>query len=113
MEPNDFRIFAANIDVALPRSHGVASNRRPLHRGQWIAPQNHAIFERPGLRLIRVTHHIVDGSSSSPPRDGASFVVLEKTTPDDILTAIEQYKTTVCFTAPTAYRAMISKLAGP
>lgn len=47
-----------------------------------------------------------------PMHIGASFVVLEKTTPDDILTAIEQYKTTVCFTAPTAYRAMIGKLAG-
>src|SRR5207245_1265047 len=31
---------------------------------------------------------------------------------DDILTAIEQYRTTVCFTAPTAYRAMIGKLPG-
>ncbi len=47
-----------------------------------------------------------------PMHIGASFVVLEKTTPDDILTAIEQYKITVCFTAPTAYRAMIGKLAG-
>ncbi|MBR0780495.1 benzoate-CoA ligase family protein [Bradyrhizobium iriomotense] len=47
-----------------------------------------------------------------PMHIGASFVVLEKTTPDDILTAIEQYKTTVCFTAPTAYRAMIGKLPG-
>ena len=47
-----------------------------------------------------------------PMHIGASFVVLEKTTPDDILTAIEQYRTTVCFTAPTAYRAMIGKLPG-
>lgn len=47
-----------------------------------------------------------------PMHIGASFVVLEKTTPDDILTAVEQYKITVCFTAPTAYRAMIGKLAG-
>ena len=47
-----------------------------------------------------------------PMHIGASFVVLEKTTPDDLLAAIEQYKTTVCFTAPTAYRAMIGKLAG-
>ncbi|OPY97944.1 2-aminobenzoate-CoA ligase [Bradyrhizobium sacchari] len=47
-----------------------------------------------------------------PMHIGASFVVLEKTTPDDILTAIEQYKITVCFTAPTAYRAMIGKLPG-
>ncbi|QPF93819.1 benzoate-CoA ligase family protein [Bradyrhizobium commune] len=47
-----------------------------------------------------------------PMHIGASFVVLEKTTPDDILNAIEQYKITVCFTAPTAYRAMIGKLPG-
>src|SRR3569833_2950725 len=47
-----------------------------------------------------------------PMHIGASFVVLEKTTPDDMLSAIEQYKITVCFTAPTAYRAMIGKLAG-
>lgn len=47
-----------------------------------------------------------------PMHIGASFVVLERTTPDDILTAIEQYKISVCFTAPTAYRAMIGKLAG-
>ncbi|MBR0846651.1 benzoate-CoA ligase family protein [Bradyrhizobium diazoefficiens] len=47
-----------------------------------------------------------------PMHIGASFVLLERTTPDDILTAIEQYRITVCFTAPTAYRAMIGKLAG-
>jgi 2-aminobenzoate-CoA ligase len=47
-----------------------------------------------------------------PMHIGASFVVLEKTSPDDLLAAIEQYKTTVCFTAPTAYRGMLSKLAG-
>ncbi|WP_027551005.1 benzoate-CoA ligase family protein [Bradyrhizobium sp. Cp5.3] len=47
-----------------------------------------------------------------PMHIGASFVVLEKTTPDDVLAAIENYQTTVCFTAPTAYRAMLGKLAG-
>lgn len=47
-----------------------------------------------------------------PMHIGASFVVLEKTTPDDMLSAIERYKATVCFTAPTAYRAMIGKLEG-
>jgi 2-aminobenzoate-CoA ligase len=45
-----------------------------------------------------------------PMHIGASFVVLEKTTPDDLLAAIERYKTTVCFTAPTAYRAMLGKI---
>jgi 2-aminobenzoate-CoA ligase len=42
---------------------------------------------------------------------GASFVVLEKAGPDDLPVAIERYKATVCFTAPTSYRAMIGKLA--
>ncbi|WP_027315678.1 benzoate-CoA ligase family protein [Microvirga flocculans] len=47
-----------------------------------------------------------------PMRVGASTVLLEKAGPDDLLPAIAQYKATICFTAPTAYRAMLSKLAG-
>ncbi|NPV24691.1 benzoate-CoA ligase family protein [Bradyrhizobium aeschynomenes] len=47
-----------------------------------------------------------------PMHIGASYVVLEKTTPDDLLAAIERYKATICFTAPTAYRAMLGKLEG-
>jgi 2-aminobenzoate-CoA ligase len=43
---------------------------------------------------------------------GASTVLLERAGPDDLLTAIGQYEATVCFTAPTAYRAMLSKLEG-
>jgi 2-aminobenzoate-CoA ligase len=39
-------------------------------------------------------------------------VLLEKAGPDDLLPAIMQYKATICFTAPTAYRAMLSKLEG-
>jgi 2-aminobenzoate-CoA ligase len=46
-----------------------------------------------------------------PMHIGASFVLLEKTGPDDLLAAIERYRVTVCFTAPTAYRAMLVKLA--
>lgn len=46
-----------------------------------------------------------------PMHIGASFVVLEKAGPDDLPPAIAQYKATVCFTAPTSYRAMIAKLA--
>jgi 2-aminobenzoate-CoA ligase len=45
-----------------------------------------------------------------PLRIGASAVLLEKTTPDDLLAAIARYKVSVCFTAPTAYRAMLGKL---
>ncbi len=45
-----------------------------------------------------------------PLHIGASFVVLEKLGPDEMPAAIAHHKATVCFTAPTAYRAMIPKL---
>jgi 2-aminobenzoate-CoA ligase len=41
-----------------------------------------------------------------PLRIGASTVILEKAGPPDLIAAIEKYRATVCFTAPTAYRAM-------
>lgn len=47
-----------------------------------------------------------------PLRIGASTVLIEKAGPDDLLPAIAQYRATVCFTAPTAYRAMIPRLGG-
>ncbi|HSM21506.1 MAG TPA: AMP-binding protein, partial [Rubrivivax sp.] len=37
---------------------------------------------------------------------GASTVLVEKTAPDALLPAIAQFRATVCFTAPTSYRAM-------
>jgi 2-aminobenzoate-CoA ligase len=46
-----------------------------------------------------------------PMRIGASTVLLERAGPDDLLPAIAQHKASVCFTAPTAYRAMLGKLA--
>jgi 2-aminobenzoate-CoA ligase len=46
-----------------------------------------------------------------PMRVGASIALPEKTGPDDLLGAIEKYRATVCFTAPTAYRAMMPKVA--
>ena len=46
-----------------------------------------------------------------PLRIGASTVLLEQPTPDNLLAAIAKHGATVCFTAPTAYRAMIPKLA--
>jgi 2-aminobenzoate-CoA ligase len=45
-----------------------------------------------------------------PIRYGCSTVLMEKTTPRDLLGAIERHKVTVCFTAPTAYRAMLKEL---
>lgn len=47
-----------------------------------------------------------------PLRVGASTILLERATPDDLLQAIESRRATVCFTAPTAYRAMLVKLEG-
>jgi 2-aminobenzoate-CoA ligase len=47
-----------------------------------------------------------------PLRVGASTVLLEKAPPDELIAAIEAHRTTICFTAPTAYRAMLGKLAG-
>jgi 2-aminobenzoate-CoA ligase len=46
-----------------------------------------------------------------PLRVGASSVLLEKPAPDELLAAIGREKATVCFTAPTAYRAMLGKLS--
>ena len=46
-----------------------------------------------------------------PLRVGAATVLLEKVSPDDLLPAIAKLGATICFTAPTAYRAMLGKLA--
>lgn len=43
---------------------------------------------------------------------GASTVLLEKASPDALPAAIAQYRATICFTAPTSYRAMAGQLAG-
>jgi 2-aminobenzoate-CoA ligase len=47
-----------------------------------------------------------------PLRVGASTILLERATPDDLLPAIAAHRATVCFTAPTAYRAMLTMLTG-
>jgi 2-aminobenzoate-CoA ligase len=47
-----------------------------------------------------------------PLRVGASSILIEKVAPDDLLAAMQQYRATVCFTAPTAYRAMLAKIDG-
>ncbi len=52
----------------------------------------------------------VGGLVLFPLRIGASTVLLEKAAPDDLLGAIAKFGATVCFTAPTAYRAMLGKL---
>jgi 2-aminobenzoate-CoA ligase len=42
-----------------------------------------------------------------PLRVGAATVLLEKLTPEALLQAIQEYRATVCFTAPTFYRQMV------
>ncbi len=46
-----------------------------------------------------------------PLRVGAATVSLEKAPPEELLPAIEKFRATICFTAPTAYRAMLGRLA--
>ena len=46
-----------------------------------------------------------------PLRVGAAAIMLEKAAPDDLLSAIGAFRATICFTAPTAYRSMLGKLA--
>jgi 2-aminobenzoate-CoA ligase len=46
-----------------------------------------------------------------PFRIGAATIQLEKSPPEDLLPAIEKFKATVVFTAPTAYRAILPQLA--
>ncbi len=41
-----------------------------------------------------------------PMRAGASTVLIEKLTPQDLLQTIQDFRATVCFTAPTFYRQM-------
>src|SRR5476649_316423 len=43
-----------------------------------------------------------------PMRFGASTVLMERLTPDTLLGTIENFKATICFTAPTFYRQMAS-----
>jgi 2-aminobenzoate-CoA ligase len=47
-----------------------------------------------------------------PMRVGACTLLLEQATPPHLLDAIEKYRPTICFTAPTAYRAMHGMLEG-
>ncbi len=47
-----------------------------------------------------------------PLRAGATMILLEKAPPDELLAGIARHRATICFTAPTAYRAMLGKLPG-
>jgi 2-aminobenzoate-CoA ligase len=45
-----------------------------------------------------------------PLRIGASSLLLEQTAPPQLIEAIAQFKPTILFTSPTAYRALLSRL---
>ncbi|HYN19956.1 MAG TPA: benzoate-CoA ligase family protein [Thermoanaerobaculia bacterium] len=45
-----------------------------------------------------------------PMRIGASAVLLEQTSPPNLIQGIQDFKATIVFTAPTAYRAMLGML---
>jgi len=47
-----------------------------------------------------------------PMRFGASSVLLEKSSPADLLQGMVRHGASVCFTSPTAYRAMLKLLPG-
>jgi 2-aminobenzoate-CoA ligase len=49
------------------------------------------------------------GVVTFPMRCGASAVLLEAAPPDVLLQAIEQFRASICFTSPTAYRMMLDK----
>ena len=50
------------------------------------------------------------GLAIFPLRFGAAATLLETASPPNMIEIIEKYKATVCFTAPTAYRAMLAAM---
>ncbi|MFN3656584.1 MAG: benzoate-CoA ligase family protein [Pseudolabrys sp.] len=52
------------------------------------------------------------GLAIFPLRFGATATLLESATPANMVQIIETYKATICFTAPTAYRAMLAAMDG-
>lgn len=50
------------------------------------------------------------GLAVFPLRFGATATLLEDASPANLIEIIERYKATICFTAPTAYRAMLTAM---
>jgi len=50
------------------------------------------------------------GLAIFPLRFGAAATLLETASPPEMINIIETYKATICFTSPTAYRAMLSAM---
>lgn len=116
----------SNIDTAADEACMMA-----FTSGTTGTPKGTVQFHRDVMAACRCwpRHHLQAGSDDlfigSPPLAftfglgglllfplsiGASSVLLEKATPDVLPAAIEKYKGTVCFTSPTAYRAMLSTM---
>ena len=51
------------------------------------------------------------GLAIFPLRFGAAAALLEHATPPNLIDIIQQHHATICFTAPTAYRAMLKAMA--
>ena len=50
------------------------------------------------------------GLAIFPLRFGATAILLETASPKEMITIIETYKATICFTSPTAYRVMLNAM---
>lgn len=50
------------------------------------------------------------GLAVFPLRFGAAAALLEQASPPNLISIIQQYRATVCFTAPTAYRVMLKAM---
>ncbi|NRB18571.1 MAG: AMP-binding protein [Rhodobacteraceae bacterium] len=50
------------------------------------------------------------GLAIFPLRFGAAATLLENASPPSLIEIIQQYKATICFTAPTAYRVMLASM---
>lgn len=72
-----------------------------------LRPERDAIFC--GTPPLAFTYGL-GGLLLFPLRIGASTLLLEQATPPHLLQAIQDHRATVCFTAPTAYRAMCGML---
>ena len=96
-----------------PEGHDALPPRRPrdlrhVLRKSVPKPSTDDVFS--GTPPLAFTFGL-GGLLCFPLRVGAAALQLEKATPELLLSAIDEHRATICFTAPTAYRAM-TPLAG-
>ena len=92
---------------------GVAALTFVLIAGSTYEFINTLVIQSTGSAGLGAMAEINDQSGGLvlfPLRVGASSLLLEQATPDQMLDAIRALRPTVCFTAPTAYRAMLGKM---